>query len=176
MKKHLVGFALFVSIIAAFTAAFSLFALTSIPEIEVVGQPVTRLSSPEYCELNRLAYTLNSVHAVADRKQGTLTIYLTVYPRKSSRELTGSERNATFSFYTVTGDEVRFVGLVQDSLVSVESDSSQWILRYEKEWIKNLSGVENLYVVPNVSAGDSQRVSVAAFSKEKASPVLMSRD
>lgn len=169
MAKHLIGFGLFVSIVAFSVLAFSFFTAVPIPEISVVTDVPNPPKPWDYCDRTRKA-RIGEPRAIADRIRGEVTIYIndlfgTVDPSVP-------EFKANFAFYAVRGDEVRLVAVVDESLVNTtrRDFDRKWILRYDAEWLKNLSWEDNLYLVS--AAWDDSSVT-QAFSKETALPVLI---
>ena len=166
MAKHFIGFGLFGSIVAFFVLAFWLFSPTPIAQVEVV-EPAISLTPWSYCDKRRRNRSVDTPRAVADRKSGTITLYLNELPGGAS---SGSgDIDASFTFYAVRGDEVRVRDVVRDSLVrTVRGDAgTKWTLQYNAPWVRDLTWGDNLYVQAGMSKGST------AFSIESAMPVLL---
>ena len=172
MTKHLFGFGLFAFIVSAFVALTWLF---STPTFEIVGIQPTFEPQPKigtYCDKNRRATPI-SPSAIANRRNGDLTLYLNQVPGgglPSAREF-----KASFAFYVANGEHIRLAGVVNDSLVNHASKDSgpKWILQYNAEWIKHLSWDDNLYVVPATWEDGKGSYFTPGFSKETALPVVV---
>jgi hypothetical protein len=167
MAKHLIGFGLFLSIVTFFALAFAFFTVTPIPVLLAVDAPADPPMRWNYCDRKRPT-RIGSSRAIADRINGEVTIYINSLP--GTVDSSGSDLSASFTFYTLRGDEVKVIDVVHDSLVkSVGRDNdSKWILRYEAQWLKNLAWDDNVYVVPGIGSG-----TVSSFSKDTAIPVLV---
>lgn len=163
MKKHLIGSALFISIVSLFVVGFSFFRLVPIPNLPPVDVPAQPKLTPTW-NLGR-SVPIGNPRAIADRKAGQITIYVNTIPGTLD---TDAEIEASFTFYAVEGRGLRILDVVHDSLVNtvVKDNDTKWILRYHAEWIKELPTDANLYVVPG-AADDS------AFTARDAIPVLV---
>lgn len=169
MAKHLIGFGLFISIVGFFGTAFWLFSSSPVREVQVVDIP-NSVRSWSYCDKKRRSKDVATPRAVADRRSGTVTVYLNEIPGAS--QANSREQNASFTFYAVRGDEIRVVNVVHDSLVRTvrRGAETKWTLQYDAPWVKALSLDDNLYVVPGANTGSKHK---SSFSIDSAMPVLI---
>jgi hypothetical protein len=165
MAKHLIGFGLFVLIVGFFVVAYAVMTLPPLPSLDPEISPLAKL--PTECKFGPSS-RISQTRAIADRKTGKLTIYISSIP--ADREMLQPELNARFTIFTVRGDELRVVDTIDDSLaIKVNrDDEAKWVLSYRADWITELSWGDTLYIVP---AGASS--SAAMFSKDNAVSVLI---
>jgi hypothetical protein len=169
MAKHFLGFGLFLSLVTVFGLAYWVLSIPPIPSVDRVT-PVEESSYPIYghCDAQ---IGVGKARAIADRKTGKLTIYVD----RSSHigKYNSSCLNQSFAFFVVRGDEISLLDVVNERLVNVDVDEANWTVRYNADWIKNLSMDANLYIEPSV--GDAFKTTHIAdpFSKETAIPVLI---
>ena len=172
MAKHFIGLGLFSSIIGFFVLTSWLLSSGPAATAEVIEQPFS-VTPRSYCNTRKRSKSVSTPRAIADRSDGTLTLYVNELP--GSSRVNSNDVAARFTFYAVRGDQVRLVDVIHDSLVSsVRRDGgTKWTLRYQADWVSDLPGDETLYVVPSASDEPSHGAFLTAFSKDNAIPVLI---
>ncbi len=166
MAKHLIGFGLFAAILGFFITVFWIFSSKPLTEVSVF-EARNSVEPWTYCEKKRRPKDVGEPRAIADRLNGTITLYLNEVPGANA-DL--DEVSASFAFYAVRDNEVQMLDVINDSLVkAVRRDAgTKWTLQYDASWIRALPADVNLYVVP-ASSG----VAPAEFSVNSAMPVLI---
>lgn len=172
MAKHFIGLGLFSSIIGFFVLTSWLLSSGPAATAEVIEQPFS-VTPRSYCNTRKRSKSVSTPRAIADRSDGTLTLYINELPGTS--RVNSNDVGASFTFYAVRGDEVRLVDVIKDSLVgSARRDAgTKWTLRYQADWVSDLSGDENLYVVPSAADAPNHRAFSTPFSLDTAIPVLI---
>ena len=166
MAKHLIGFGLFTGIVGFFVTVFWIFSSKPLTEVSVF-EARNSVGSWTYCDKKRRPKDVGEPRAIADRLNGTVTLYLNDVP---GAKVGSDEVSASFTFYAVGGSEVQMLDVINDSLVkAVRRDAgTKWTLQYDAPWIKTFPADVNLYVVPASSGAVP-----AKFSVDSAMPVLI---
>jgi hypothetical protein len=169
--KHLFGILLFSAIVIGSIATYKFLvvpAITEIPVIEVqeriTGKPIVRKGDDT-----------DSVYAVANKKTGEISVYLTVPVSRTSAE----DLSATFSFYTigVEGEPVAKMTATERLLVTKRHGASErWIYRYQAEWLRSIQPSANLYIMSKVSRTEDGWADAIEFSTQTAVAVLIKND